>query len=239
MLGGLMNHRYWQASIIIIFLFAPALGQYIAMMSGTYWVGFMSRVMTHVGVPVLFSTFFYRTSLFESFVAPLRMPWCDRQRGLLTGVWLGGLGMIVIFVAYRVFGPWLNLSAIAEHLSTDFSVTPTTYPFVALGIVLTTPFLEEYFWRGWVYRSADKLTVTVTQHQAVLWLTGLAFALHHVVIFSAWFVWWQLLIATLFLALVGVLFNYLFRRWQSIVPGLITHILADLAIVIIGFNFLV
>jgi hypothetical protein len=56
------------------------------------------------------------------------------------------------------------------------------------------------------------------------------------VIIRNWFEWWIFILVTIFLALVGVLFNWMYRKTNTILASLITHILADIAIILIGLH---
>ena len=140
----------------------------------------------------------------------------------------GILSLIIIVVSLFIFMNLLDFNSIKENLE-KINVTPSTYLYVVLIIIFVNPFLEEYFWRGFVFRVFDK-------YWKGYW-TGILFALHHMIIIYQWFNWWQFLLITIFLSLIGLLFNWMYKQTDSIYASWFTHFIADLIIVIIGWIY--
>lgn len=220
---------------LIALLFAPLLAQYLAVLSGSYAVGLGARIVVHILIPVVFTRYVARVGLWEAFIDPIKT---DRNElfgwslkaGLLTGL----AAAIIIMGAFVLLGSLLDVASITANLLNDFNVHRAVFPLIGLAIVVVNPFLEEYFWRGFIFRNLDQAFKNSPLHNVPLYLTGFFFALHHVIIFQGWFNWWQFILTTAFLALAGVLFNWMFRRSGSIIASWLTHAIADLTIVAIG-----
>ncbi len=148
--------------------------------------------------------------------------------GLLLGIGAG----LVILVTYSLLQGVLDLPAIAWELQQKSKVTPANFLLVALYITLGNSFLEEYFFRGFVFLSLYRLG---KRHLAYVF-SSLLFALYHLAIFRTWFSPWQIGLALFGLLVVGFVFNWLDAEADSWRSSWLTHILADAAIMLIGLR---
>jgi uncharacterized protein len=205
----------------------PTIAQLITQFYGSYSVGIVARILTHIFIPVFFVVMFTRVSHKNAFMIPLRM---KNKKLTYRLALIGCIGALIIIVgALFVFLKFLDFNMVSNELA-KVGVTKLTYPFVALFIVLANPFLEEYFWRGFVFRAFDKYT-----NPWISYSTGILFSVHHMIMIATWFVWWQFLIISVFLAAVGILFNWAYQKTDSIYATWIVHTFADLIIVSIGW----
>jgi membrane protease YdiL (CAAX protease family) len=189
-------------------------------------MGLIIRILSHVILPVVAVALITKISLNESFMLPLRFQY--KKQTIALGM-LGAFGAVVIILsALLIFKSLIDFSAIAQSL--NYELTLQTYILVASAIVLVNPFIEEYFWRGFVFRVFDK-------YWTGYW-TGILFALHHAIIITGWFNWWQFLLILVFLSAIGILFNWMYKKTNSIYASWFTHAVADLIIVIIGGIYL-
>lgn len=223
--------------LLFILLFAPLVSQYIIVHFQHHGISLTMRILVHIIIPIAVTSWIFKASIWQSFIKPL----VPKNRELL--LWsvkaglLGGLAAIITIVgAFLVFQNLLDLDSIEASLNENFRVNKQTYPAIALAILLGTPFFEEYFWRGFIYRSFRSLASSTTAKYFYMIFTGFFFAVHHVVIVSNWFNWWQYLLSIVFLAIVGVLFNWMYEKTDSILASWITHFIADLVILLIGFH---
>jgi len=224
------------SSILFVLLLAPTLAQFVAITFQHYAVGLAARIIVHLLVPITVVAWLTGKTFWQSFIEPIvpdsppAWRW-SLQVGLLCGV--AGAGIII--VAFIGLQQVLALEAILASLLQSFRVRREVYLAVALAIIVVNPFLEEYFWRGFIFRWLTARAASPRAQRVFLILTGLFFALHHTLIIRGWFNWWQFILSTFFLALAGMLFNWMYQRSGSIIASWITHALADLAIVGIGF----
>jgi hypothetical protein len=90
--------------------------------------------------------------------------------------------------------------------------------------------LEEYVWRWFVFRRCEDL--------AGGWpaavLAGLFFTVHHVFALRAQFGWNVTVLGSVGVFAGGVIWSWCYLRYRSIWPGYISHVLADVAFLVIG-----
>jgi len=214
--------------LIVLFVLAllPSIAQFIVQAMNSYGIGLAIRLFIHIFIPVIAVMYLTKGKLKESFLLPLRL---KNKKETIKFAILGSLGAIIIILgAFFVFNGFGLIDFELMKLSlAKINVTSLTYPFVALAIVLINPFLEEYFWRGFVFREFNK-------YSTGYW-TGILFAIHHTIMILSWFNWWQLIIIPVFLGIVGIGFNWAYKKTESIYAMWIVHTVADLVIVSIGF----
>ncbi len=212
--------------LLFIAAFLPTIAQLGAKLSGSYGIGLAVRILVHLVIPVVAVSYVSKISLKDAFLRPLHLKNKKKTIGLAL---LGSVGAcIVIILSLYIFIDILNFDAIRESLK-KINVTSSTYVYVALIIIFINPFLEEYFWRGFVFRVFDK-------YWKGYW-TGLLFAIHHMIIIANWFNWWQFLLVTIFLSSIGLLFNWMYKQTDSIYASWFTHFIADLIIISIGWKY--
>lgn len=227
-------HSKTRIALLGVALFAPLIGQAIAALFHNYGIGLVFRVFSHIGVPILAVMAVRAYPFSKAALLPIvstKSHWPETRLlafagSLLAVVFIGG--------AYAFIGPSVDWGSVISSLSETYRVSSTTYPLIGLAIVLVNPFMEEYFWRGFIYRAFRDNTNSKRWKRVWLYATGIFFALHHVVIVSGWFVWWQWLLTVGFLALVGIVFNVLYERTDSIIASWVVHSVADAVIILIG-----
>jgi membrane protease YdiL (CAAX protease family) len=148
--------------------------------------------------------------------------------GLLLGIVAG----TIILLTYSLLQGALNLPAIALELQEKAKVTPTNFLLVGLYITFGNSFLEEFFFRGYIFLSLYRLG---QRSLAYIW-SSLLFSLYHLAIFRTWFSPWLIGLALLGLLCVGFVFNWMDTRNNNWLNSWLTHILADAAIMLIGLR---
>lgn len=96
--------------------------------------------------------------------------------------------------------------------------------------ILINAFIEEYFWRWFIYRQRE---VLVSQSIAVF-LAALLFTIHHtlgLIILTNWFV---TVLGTLAVFIAGVVWSEYYRRYRSIWSNYFSHVIADLALHVVA-----
>lgn len=174
--------------------------------------------------PALYFIFISRTSILE--ILRIRTD----KKHLFLGFALGLGIFFIILLAYFILKSYIDLELISKDLMTSSGVTPVTFPFVALYITFVNSFLEEYFFRGFIF-----LTLYDKGYKLISYVfSALLFAIYHVAIFKSWFNFSLTLLALLGLFLGGIVFNYINTKTKSISNSWLVHIFADISIMIIG-----
>jgi membrane protease YdiL (CAAX protease family) len=104
--------------------------------------------------------------------------------------------------------------------------------FVAVYITFGNSFIEEYFFRGFIFLKLHESGCRKTAYV----FSSLLFSLYHIMMFRDWFTLPIFLLSVAGLAGVGFLFDYMNIKYKSIYNSWISHILADSAIMFIGFK---
>lgn len=183
--------------------------------------------------PACFVAWFERARL-----RPVLPTW----RGLAFGL---GFGVVVALTMLALFFGWLQTSppfadtpAKVYHLVHDMHcATPSRFLMLATFISVPHALLEEYYWRwftfGWLRRYAP-LWLAVA-------LSALGFMAHHTILLDNFFPgrFWTLAVPfSAGVAIGGAVWAWIYDRTQSLYAPWLSHILVDVALMIIGWSML-
>lgn len=152
------------------------------------------------------------------------------KKPLLLGGILGLSLLFFILGVYFLLGAYLDFSAVVGELDAKMDIDQGNFVAVAVYIALCNSFLEEFFFRGFLFFRLKELCSGKTAHL----LSAVIFALYHVAIMVTWFDWWVFALCMLALVIGGVLFNLLDEGTESLYPSWLTHGCANVAINLIG-----
>ncbi len=143
---------------------------------------------------------------------------------------LGFFAFTVILGSYFTLGFLVDFKAVVGELDKKMHINESNFLFVFFYIALCNSFLEEFFFRGFLF-------LRLKEHGGRLFgyiTSSIIFALYHIGIMATWFSWWVFAICMLSLVLAGMVFNYLVERSQSLYPAWISHGCANFAINTVG-----
>ncbi|BES63823.1 CPBP family intramembrane metalloprotease [Gottschalkiaceae bacterium SANA] len=161
----------------------------------------------------------------------------NRQRGARKNGWwhailLGIFSFAAVLGGYYLLRSFIDFPHIVEDLQTRLKVSQMNYLLIGAYVVFFNSFLEEVFFRGFIfarlYRNGQRVWAYL--------LSSLLFALYHISIFKTWFTWPMMVLALCGLAIGGLIFCWLNRKTLRIYHSWIAHIFADLAIIWIGYT---
>lgn len=155
-----------------------------------------------------------------------------RKSAFRVEILLGAASFGGIICLYFLLGSFIDFGAVARELGAKSKIDATNFPFVGTYIVFGNSFLEELFFRGFVFLS---LYMKGLRKLAYIY-SSVLFGAYHVAIIGTWVSPLLLLLAVLGLALVGACFDWLDSRSGSIVNSWIVHIAADAAVVMVGMR---
>ena len=157
-----------------------------------------------------------------------------RKKGLLIAIALG-IGLYALILgAYYIVKPYFDFSGIAGALTTNAGVTKENFLYVSLYISFANSFLEEFFFRGFVFTNLKNLS----GRKLAYFFSATAFSLYHVAMMLGWFSPVLFLLVVVGLAAGGVIFNWLNEKLNTIYASWLTHMFANFAINTIGFLLL-
>ncbi len=148
-----------------------------------------------------------------------------RRGGWGAGVLSGLLIAAIVWAAYAGASHVGALGAglVAERAARTGLDRPALYVGGALYWITLNSLLEEYVWRWFAFR---KFEAIVGPRWAVV-AAALAFTTHHVVALVGQFDLALALLASLGVFTGGATWSWLYRRYESIWPGYVSHALVD------------
>jgi membrane protease YdiL (CAAX protease family) len=157
-----------------------------------------------------------------------------KWRDIKLGVVVGGLAFVSLVGLAFIFVPMIDFVSMREELANKLHVTKTTFVFVGLYITFINSLLEEVFFRGVLLMSYLKKG----QRIFGICFSAILFGIYHMAMFQTWFPPVLVALCVVGLILVGVGFNLINMKTKTFVNSWIIHIIADSAIMLIGYKML-
>ena len=221
-----------KSALIALLLFVPAssIGVTMALLIAPGVIG--NRVFTLVKIWIVILPLLWT---WKTNSAKLRFPRFDRQQ-VKVGIGLGLLMFVAIIAAYWFLGrQWIDLAGIQSKASEVGISSLNLYLAGFLYWSLINSFIEECIWRGFVYSQCAVLMNSI----AAVVLSAIFFTLHHsIALYAYTHSWLVVFVGSLGVFLAGAIWSFCYRVYNSIVPSYISHVLADIAIGIVGWQLL-
>jgi len=226
----LLNRRYFSALLALLLLVpAASLGVAIALYIFPGTVGQTVFSVTKVWLLALPLVWWL---LLEQ--GKLVWQW-PQQRELLAGTLLGLLMFGIIVGAYWLIGQHLINPANVQAKAQQVGITSSyVYLVGAIYFTLINSLIEEFIWRWFVQ---SKCEVLIPGTVSIL-LCALLFTLHHILALAAYTELPIVILGSLGVFVAGVCWSWCYRNYRSIWSSYLSHILADLAIAIVGWEIL-
>ncbi|MFS0672559.1 CPBP family intramembrane glutamic endopeptidase [Ornithinibacillus sp. 179-J 7C1 HS] len=141
---------------------------------------------------------------------------------------LGLSSATVVLIAYLICLPFIDLSAIKSDLTDRLGITTTTYIIVGIYVTFGNSFLEEYFFRGFIFFNLPK--------KIGYMYSPLLFASYHIPMIAFWFSPTLIAICFVGLWIIGLVFHKVNERNRTIWASWMIHICADIMIILIGLT---
>ncbi|NJL23141.1 MAG: CPBP family intramembrane metalloprotease [Leptolyngbyaceae cyanobacterium SM1_3_5] len=154
---------------------------------------------------------------------------------LQTGIGLGLLMFAMILIAYGSIGKHLieveQIRSKAEQIGIR---TPRIYLAGAFYFTLINSLIEEFVWRWFVYQKCELLN-----RDRAVWIAAFCFTLHHSIALIAYTQSGLVtLLGSIAVFAAGAIWSKCYLAYRSLWSGYISHLLADLAIAIVGWHLL-
>ena len=157
-----------------------------------------------------------------------------RKKGFFTALGLG-LGIYgLILGGYFLLRNGFDFSQVAGSLTENAGVTKENFLYVSLYISFVNSLLEEFFFRGFLFRNLKAQARPFTAYG----ISAVLFAAYHIAMMIGWFGFGLNALILLGLAVGGLIFNRLNERLGCIYGSWLTHMFANFAINTIGFLLL-
>jgi membrane protease YdiL (CAAX protease family) len=187
-------------------------------------------VATRVGILVLPIIWYRRVE--RGRIAFPRPSWRDWQAGTLLGVVM----FAIIYGSYVWLGQrWLSPEVVQSGAETVKLLAPRLYLGFAAYFIFINALVEEYIWRWFVGRQCERLVPGL----GAVALAALCFTLHHIIALVGFTGSWPVVIlGSLGVFMAGAVWSWLYLVYRSLWACYISHLLADVAIALVGWQLL-
>lgn len=161
-----------------------------------------------------------------------------RLKNYIVAIAFGVLVVVTMFVLFHLV---IKPSAAGERLiqmvseKIDSTGLDSIWKYVAVGCFYTVvhSFMEEYYWRWFVYDLAKKYGSAIASNI----ISSLGFAAHHVILLGFFFGWtspWTYIISAA-IAVGGVVWAWMYEREAKLWSPWISHAIVDAGIFTLGY----
>jgi membrane protease YdiL (CAAX protease family) len=153
-----------------------------------------------------------------------------RNQRLNVGVILGAIIFIIIIATFIFMNQYIDSSQLILEFQEKYKINKSNIIYYSFYLVFINSFLEEFFFRGFLFLNIKRLGLRKTAYA----FSSLLFAVYHIANFQNWFFVAAFILALAALFVGGYIFNYLDDKQETFLNSWFVHICADLAIVLIG-----
>ncbi|MCU0532580.1 MAG: CPBP family intramembrane metalloprotease [Hydrococcus sp. Prado102] len=205
---------------------------------------FGTAMSLHIAPGILGKTIYLFCHLLMLAVPLIWYVWMERGtikisppklKELVAGTVLGLLIFGAILAAYWFVGRnWIDLESIRMRAQQAGTGNASIYLIGAIYFSFVNSLFEEYIWRWFI---ASKCAIIIPGIGAIF-LSALLFTLHHIIGLAAYVDWRVVLVGSFGVFVGGAIWSWSYLTYRSIWSSYISHILADLAIAIVGWQLL-
>lgn len=210
--------------IILVFILCACMYTVEQILHFTYVYKTLLKVILFFIVPFCWMHFYKKKEI--SYLDWKKLNLKNMKWSILLSV----LIFIVVLTTYFFLQNNINLSHIREQIETNLKITPFGFIFVAIYISLGNSFLEEFFFRGFIFGELKE------NKPLAFTLSSLLFAFYHIGMIQKWFSIPIFILAIVGLFIGGSIFNKINERYGTIFNSWLIHMSADISIMLIGFH---
>ncbi len=155
-----------------------------------------------------------------------------RGKSLLLGFVSGLIFLVAILGVYFWQYEYFNQYAyLVKDKVESLGIGGIRFLIFAVFLSLIHSFIEEYYWRSFVFRGLFGLT----KFWPALIIGAFAFALHHYLLLSQFFPWPIVLFFGTVVGAAGGWWSYIYSKTNSLWGAWLSHLFADLAVMIVAY----
>lgn len=191
----------------------------------SYFIKTAAKIIIFILIPHCYVKFINK----DSMIKQMRF---KHDKNLKYGFILGILSFLIVIISFVILKYQINFDDIINELQTKSKITSANFIIIGLYITFINSFLEEFFFRGFIFLNLYELGKVKLAYV----FSSLLFALYHIAIFKTWFNIYLTILALIGLIVVGLIFNYVDTKSKNLLNSWVIHILADSAIILIGLR---
>jgi membrane protease YdiL (CAAX protease family) len=168
-------------------------------------------------------------------------PTCPRAAGLAGGAGFGVAIVAAMLFVYYVYlkpaGFFTSAAGIVAQKVSGFGIDSLgKYAALAVFYSACHSFLEEYYWRWFVFAQLRRLASL----RAAIVVSSLGFTAHHVLVLATFFGWASpaTYLFSMCVAVGGAFWAWLYARTESLYAPWLSHLLIDAGVFLIGYDLL-
>jgi len=227
----LSARTFWPIMVFAITFPSLATWIYFVMLSGSPAMGpvYSLTKIIQFSLPVVAVLFLFKQQL---------KMFGGGRGGMTGGIAFGiavGLSILALYLGYlrhsEVFATFD--ASLREKLHGLGATTPLRYAALAVFISLFHSFLEEYYWRWFVFGELRKRIARWLAYA----ISSIGFAAHHIIVVAAYTGWHQWVWITFFsagVAVGGLVWAYQYEKSGSLVAPWVSHLIVDVALMTVG-----
>ena len=183
-----------------------------------YWIKSLIKSFVFGGSMLLYASLYN-----EDFRELIHLQKKRPSQKLLLFMIFAYLGIIVL---YLLLSRYIDLSSIRDSLIRKEHLSKQNFLFIFSYIILVNSFLEESFFRGFLYQAFK----TQGKEKTGIIFSALIFALYHISIMDGWFHPLILLLGILGLFGAGIFLQLVMKNEDNLLGSWLVHAFANLAI---------
>ena len=223
--------QFWLLALLPALL-TPLLGalMYFVWFAESAWVQpVYAGIKAFTLIWPLFATVLILQEGFDQFTSLLLFRW----RFLLEGsIWGILMSLAILGVVASPLGHLVSQQADVVRDKADQMGVLSNFVFFGLFLSLIHSFLEEYYWRWFVF---DNLYRFLDSKGLAYVVAALGFAAHHIVVTTQFFDGAMGWIFGLSVGVGGGIWSWLVRRHGSLIGAWISHVIVDLTLMSVGY----
>jgi CAAX protease family protein len=155
------------------------------------------------------------------------------KRTLIPSAIIGIIFCTSIFVFFIFLEKYLMNIGQMQQILDNWNINNNYIIPLLFTMIIANSVFEEVYWRGYIYKKLESLVSPIK----VLILTSLFYASYHLITTINLFSIWYGFIFTVIIFGVGFFWGYMRGKFNSIYFSIISHLLADLGIMLIYVRF--
>ena len=162
------------------------------------------------------------------------------RNGMVAGVISGAIILGAMLGTYLLLRHAIDLESLREKAAATGFAQLGAYIGIFVYIVAVNSLLEEYVWRWFICRQLETVIGTGSRWARSAAVAGAAamFTIHHVFALAAWVDWRFNALACLGVFVGAAVWSWLYLRYRSIWPAYVSHVFADVAVFIMGYQLI-
>lgn len=192
-----------------------------------YYIKSLSKIIMFIIIPVIYNKR-VKNITFKKALNINILSKNDFKLGIILGISC----FVILIISYFIFKSFIDFESIITELEDKSKITTSNFILVGLYITLGNSFLEEFFFRGFIFLNLYEIGYKKLAYV----YSSFLFGIYHIAIFKTWFNVWITILALFGLISIGMVFNYINTKCKNFLNSWIVHILADSAIILIGLK---